>query len=150
MKPIFRAAFIATLVASSAVHAKDSLWLVCSGIAEVGAKPSAKTHVVASMFEHRSAKLGGRDVSLTLIYGDRLGRGEIVGDADITHKLELHVKTLERKPQVLFAGTAELVDDERALVLHGTFDRGDGGKPFAARLLCEEQDDDAIGHSKGK
>jgi hypothetical protein len=142
------------LLLPATASAGDSTWLLCKGIGEHGAKDVTKTHIVASLHEHRGT--GGRDLSVTLIYGVHLNRGDILGkslgkDADVIGKsAPLKLTSVASKGKVVFNGTGELAKDMKTFTLKGSLDGTYAQdpkptmEPFAAKLACEVLDDLAI------
>ena len=122
-------------------HAGDSSWLVCKGIAT---RADYKTYFVANVLEHR-AGVDQRALSVTLVYGDHLARGEI------TDGSSLRASEIASK-RVVFAGTGKLSDDFKTFTLDGKLDGNFGAlatprmERFHAALACEQLDDLAIGH----
>jgi hypothetical protein len=142
-----------TLATAAPAFARDSTWLLCKGIGTHGAGADAeKTYIVASLLEHRGAV--DRDLGVTLIYGDHVTRGAIVGKANATFMdkaAALKLANVDGKRANAFTGTGMLAGDLTAFTLDGTLDFtfGDDAKakpaPFKAKLTCEPLDDQAIG-----
>ena len=145
---------VATITATATpALARDSTWLLCKGIGTHGAgNDQEKTYIAASLLEHRGA--ADRDLGVTLIYGDHVARGAIVG----TQKVQFIGKATALKlanigkKTTAFTGTALLANDMTSFTLKGTIDFtfGDDPKakplPFEAKLACDELDSMAIGH----
>ncbi|MBX3162825.1 MAG: hypothetical protein KF773_43085 [Deltaproteobacteria bacterium] len=141
-------------------HAGDSTWLVCKGIAERGKKGDVtKSHIVASLHEHRGADRSSRDLNVTLIYGVHVSRGDILGSTvdkktgDVLGKavpVKLSATPAGGKPVEVFAGTADVAKDLKTFTLKGDIDFAFGldpkpvRVPFAAKMTCELLDDLAI------
>jgi hypothetical protein len=136
-------------------YAGDSTWLLCRGIAEHGAGADRqKTHMVASLHEHRGAKGDGRDLSVTLIYGDHVGRGEVIGKDggdEVGKQVPVKLSSIDGKKRPVFTGTSELAQDMNTVTLTGSIDWtfGQDAKakmvPFSGKLNCKQLDDQAIG-----
>lgn len=144
---------LVTLAASSAAYARDSAWLLCKGTGEHGTgADKEKTYLAASLLEHRGTE--DRDLGVTLIYGDHVMRGAIVGTKTVSFSgkaAPLKLAHVDKKGNA-FTGTAMLSADLKTFTLKGTIDFtfGDDPKakqaPFEAKLACEQLDDQAIGH----
>ncbi len=136
-----RLALVLVVATSGLAEARDSTWLLCQGIGDQGGK---KVHVVASLLEHRAPDGQSREVAVTLVRGDRVGRGTIAGERLALKEIGSH--------REVWTGKANLSADMRAFALDGTIDAfwGDAAKPlhqpFTAKLACQELDDAAIGH----
>jgi hypothetical protein len=149
MRTLLALALVAALAAPAL--AKDSTWIVCKGVAAHGAKPDVtRTYLVASALEHRAPRGDGRELAVTLIYGDRVSRGT-VADSEPGKAGKLETRSVTGKRAVIFTGTAQLDDAMTSLVLAGTLDAmyGDAKpmrEPVTATLACETLDDQAIDH----
>ncbi len=141
------------LVLTASAQAGDSSWLLCKGTAEIGAKDKTKTHLVASLHEHRGT--GGRDLSVTVIYGVHVNRGEILGksigkDEDVLGKTAPLKLVVVGKNKQTFKGNATLAKDLTTFTLDGSIDPAYGQaakaamEPVKATLSCELLDDLAI------
>jgi hypothetical protein len=143
------------VTAAGVSHAADSSWLVCKGVADRGTKSSLEhVYLAANLFEHRGAGGDTRDLGVTLLKGDHVGRGDIIGKraGDFTQKaVALTVKSVIGKHEIAFTGTAQVAEDLSTITLVGKADvwMGDNGKPklipIVATLTCETLDDLAIG-----
>lgn len=153
MTKLFAVALASLLLPLSTAYAGDSSWLLCKGTAEIGAKDKTKTHLVASLHEHRGA--GGRDLSVTVIYGVHVSRGEILGksigkDEDVLGKTAPLKLVVVGKNKQTFKGTATLAQDMTSFTLDGSIDPTYGQapktamEPVKAKLSCELLDDLAI------
>lgn len=153
MTKLFTLAALSILLHTGVARAGDSSWLLCKGVAEIGAKEKTKTHLVASLHEHRGT--GGRDLSVTVIYGVHVNRGDILGksigkDEDVLGKTAPLKLVVVGKNVQTFKGTATLAQDLTTFTLAGSIDPtyGQAGKramePVTAKLSCELLDDLAI------
>jgi hypothetical protein len=141
--------FVSILFAPTLVHAGDSSWLWCHGIAERG-KPAAKTHFAASVVEHRNAKGDGRELDVTLVKGGHVSRG-VVANADVDRAGALTTKNVAPPANVVFTGTAKLDQSMTTFTLAGKIDENFGDPKgaqvvFNVKLTCETFDDLGIGN----
>ena len=146
-------ALIVLAATATPALARDSTWLLCKGIATHGAGADRETtYIAASLLEHRGA--ADRDLGVTVIYGDHVTRGAIVGTEKaqfLGKATALKLVSVDKNTNV-FTGTALLASDMRWFTLKGTIDFtfGDDPKekqvPFEAKLQCEKLDSVAIGH----
>ena len=141
VRVLTRLCFAIALTAIPGVaQAADSSWLVCKGVAK---RADTQTYFVANVLEHR-AGVDHRALSVTLIYGSHVSRGEITDGT-------LHATDTATK-RVVFVGTGALSGDFTTFTLDGALDAnfGELAKPrmerFHAALACEQLDDLAIGH----
>lgn len=142
-------ALVLTATAATS-YAKDSTWLLCKGVGVQADK--TKTYIVASLLEHRG--VADRDLGVTVIYGDHVTRGAIVGKAAAPFSGKPTALKLANvgKAGTAFTGTATLADDMTTFSLKGSIDFTFGDDPkakpqgFEAKLTCEALDDAAIGH----
>ncbi len=132
---------IVVTAASQPAFAGDSTWLVCRGAAAHGANET--TPILVSALEHRGASGDTRDLAITLVHGDHVGRGAIKNV--VTDKASpLTVRAIDGKHAITFTGTATLASDLHALVLDGSLDPAFGVTakaarvPATAKLTCEE------------
>ena len=131
--------------------ARDSTWLLCKGVGTHGAaNDKEKIYIAASLLEHRGA--ADRDLGVTMIYGDHVTRGAIVGTEKaqfIGKATTLNLSNVDKKGTA-FTGTALLGNDMKSFALKGTIDFtfGDDPKakqePFEAKLACEELDNQKL------
>jgi hypothetical protein len=150
---------LAFVVAAAAVavpaiaDAKDSTWLVCKGVGSQGAKADTKTYVVASLLEHRGAD--GRNLAVTLIYGDNVSRAEAIGkkgDDFVGKPAKLKLLSIGSGHRTTLDGTITLAADMASVAIDGALDPTFGSDakskpvPFTAKLSCETLDDQSIGH----
>jgi hypothetical protein len=149
------AAILVLTLMSPAAYAGDSVWLWCKGTGDQGtATPPKRTYLGASLLEHRGATGDHRDLAVTLVYGDHVSRGAIIGQHAgewLGKPTALVASNLSGKPSVTFTGTAELAKDMRSFTLKGSIDTSFGSDPkskpiaYVAKLTCETLDDLAIG-----
>ena len=122
---------LAILTASTASYAGDSNWLLC--------KSTGKEALVASLFEHRNDAGDGRALSVTLIRGDHVTRGDIANLEDKPAALEV-VEIGAKLP--MFKGTGQLPNDMKTFTIKGKLDKSFGTDPkakleaFTAKLSC--------------
>jgi hypothetical protein len=140
---MLRLSILIVLASSGIASARDSTWLLCRGIGEHGGD---KSHVVASLHEHRAANGTDRDVSIMLIYGEHVVNGTVANTAGTGKAETVKLSTLEGKRVVVFTGTSALAKDMHAVTLAGSIDWSFGAtkqKPvaFSAKLTCDELDD---------
>lgn len=143
--------------ASNVSYAGDAAWLWCKGTADRGIKPNVvTTYFAASLLEHRAGRSDGglstRELSVTLVYGDHVGRG-VIREADVDHVAgPLEVRNIEGKHAITFTGTGDLAFDLTTFTLKGKIDFSFGfdakptREPFVATMSCQQLDDLAIGH----
>jgi hypothetical protein len=148
---MIRLSILIVLASSGIAFARDSTWLLCRGTGEHGTgADKQRTHVVASLHEHRAANGTDRDVAITLIYGDHVIKGTVASSAGTGKAEAVKLSTLEGKRAVVFTGTSALAQDMHAITFAGSIDWTFGAAnklvPFSAKLTCDELDDQAIGH----